>query len=180
MDDRKYRVIEIDGHSLPVRYATADFEGHRHVIVYWYAWPNSRRVISDGCLMLRISVEVKDSDSGALESAAPPQSVSVLAGITRDTVIRLAHAMGFELREQVLSRESMYTADELFLTGTAAEITPVASVDDLDIGSGGRGPVTKRIQDAFFGLFTGETEDHFGWLEPIEAKARKGRKSAHG
>ncbi len=99
----------------------------------------------------------------------PPQASSILAGITRDTVIRLAHAMGFEVREQALSREALYTADELFLTGTAAEVTPVASVDDLDIGCGSRGPVTQRIQDAFFGLFSGDTEDHFGWLEPIAA-----------
>ncbi|MEM1411804.1 MAG: branched-chain amino acid transaminase [Pseudomonadota bacterium] len=98
----------------------------------------------------------------------PPQASSILAGITRDTVIRLAHAMGYEVREQALSREALYTADELFLTGTAAEITPVASVDDLAIGSGRRGTITERIQSAFFGLFTGETEDHFGWLEPIE------------
>lgn len=103
----------------------------------------------------------------------PPQASSILAGITRDTVIRLAHAMGFEVREQALSRESLYTADELFLTGTAAEITPVASVDDIDIGCGSRGPITERIQSAFFGLFSGETEDHFGWLEPIAPGASR-------
>lgn len=104
----------------------------------------------------------------------PPQAASILAGITRDTVIRLAHAMGFEVREQNLSREALYTADELFLTGTAAEITPVASVDDLPIGEGARGPITERIQSAFFGLFSGETEDHFGWLEPIEDSRNAG------
>jgi branched-chain amino acid aminotransferase len=110
----------------------------------------------------------------------PPQSASILAGITRDTVIRLAHAMGYEVREQTLSREALYTADELFFTGTAAEITPVRSVDDLDIGNGTRGPVTESIQKAFFGLFTGATEDSFGWLEPIEGKAGKRGKLAHG
>lgn len=115
----------------------------------------------------------------------PPQSASILAGITRDSVIRLAHAMGFEVREQALSREALYTADELFFTGTAAEITPIASVDDLDIGSGRRGPITRQLQDVFFGLFTGETEDRFGWLEPISAGAAKsskqpGQKMAHG
>ena len=97
-----------------------------------------------------------------------PQAASILAGITRDTAIRLARAMGLEVREHTLSREALYTADELFFTGTAAEITPIASVDDLAIGCGSRGPITKRIQDAFFGLFTGETEDHFGWLEPMD------------
>ncbi len=98
----------------------------------------------------------------------PPQAESILSGITRDTVIRLAHAMGYEVREQALSRESLYSADEIFLTGTAAEITPVASIDDLPIGCGSRGPITQQIQDTFFGLFSGATEDHFGWLEPVQ------------
>ena len=97
----------------------------------------------------------------------PPQSASILAGITRDSVMRLAHAMGYEVREQPLSREFLYLADELFFTGTAAEITPIASVDDMDIGNGRRGPVTEKLQSAFFGLFDGTTEDRFGWLEPI-------------
>ncbi len=105
----------------------------------------------------------------------PPQASSILAGITRDTVIRLARAMGYEVREMPLSREALYTADELFFTGTAAEITPIRSVDDLDIGCGSRGPVTRQLQDAFFGLFDGRTEDHFGWLEPI-AGARGGKR----
>ncbi|KAA9133998.1 branched-chain amino acid transaminase [Marinihelvus fidelis] len=110
----------------------------------------------------------------------PPQSEAILSGITRDTVIRLAHAMGYEVREQPLSRESLYTADELFFTGTAAEITPIASVDDLDIGSGSRGVITEKIQSAFFGLFSGETEDSFGWLEPIADNAAGQRQVAHG
>jgi branched-chain amino acid aminotransferase len=99
----------------------------------------------------------------------PPQSSSILAGITRDSVIRLAHTMGIEVREMTLSREAIYLADELFFTGTAAEITPIRSVDDLDIGIGSRGAMTEKIQSAFFGLFDGRTEDRFGWLEPIEA-----------
>ncbi len=108
----------------------------------------------------------------------PPQASSILAGITRDTVIRLAHAMGFEVRELPLTREALYTADELFFTGTAAEITPVASVDDLDIGCGSRGAVTKQLQDAFFGLFSGATEDHFGWLEPMDEPVQAAAKVA--
>jgi branched-chain amino acid aminotransferase len=100
----------------------------------------------------------------------PPQSSSILAGITRDSVIRLAHTMGIEVREMSLSRESIYLADELFFTGTAAEVTPIRSVDDLDIGNGRRGPLTEKIQSAFFGLFDGRTEDRFGWLNPIEDK----------
>lgn len=99
----------------------------------------------------------------------PPQSASILAGITRDSVIRLAHTKGIEVREMPLSREGLYLADELFFTGTAAEITPIRSVDDIEIGCGSRGPLTGELQSAFFGLFDGRTEDRFGWLEPIEA-----------
>jgi branched-chain amino acid aminotransferase len=109
----------------------------------------------------------------------PPQSASILAGITRDTVMRLAHAMGFEVREQPMSREFLYLADELFFTGTAAEITPIASVDDIDIGNGRRGPVTEKIQSTFFGLFDGTTEDRFGWLEPISRQASGGKEVAN-
>jgi branched-chain amino acid aminotransferase len=101
----------------------------------------------------------------------PPQSASILAGITRDSVIRLSHTMGMEVRELPLSREALYLADELFFTGTAAEITPIRSVDDIDIGTGRRGPVTEKIQSAFFGLFDDRTEDRFGWLNAIEESA---------
>ena len=88
-------------------------------------------------------------------------------GITRDAIIKLAKDMGLEVREQVLSRESLYLADEVFMSGTAAEITPVRSVDGIQVGIGKRGPVTAKIQQAFFGLFTGETEDKWGWLDQV-------------
>ena len=97
----------------------------------------------------------------------PPASASILSGITRDTVIRLARRDGLEVVEQPLSREQLYAADELFLTGTAAEVTPVARLDHLEIGRGGRGPITERLQQAFFGLFRGDTPDPDGWLEPL-------------
>ena len=81
----------------------------------------------------------------------PHQAAAILSGITRDSVIRLAHAMGLEVREQALTREALYTADELFFTGTAAEITPIASVDDLDGGQRhAAAPSPKRIQDSVF------------------------------
>jgi branched-chain amino acid aminotransferase len=83
----------------------------------------------------------------------------------------LARDLGIEVREQTLPREMMYIADEIFLTGTAAEITPVRSVDRLVVGSGSRGPITKALQDAFFGLFSGKTADRWGWLEPLDAAA---------
>ncbi|HMN43268.1 MAG TPA: branched-chain amino acid transaminase [Povalibacter sp.] len=95
----------------------------------------------------------------------PALSNSILQGITRDTVVTLARAHGFEVREQAIPRELLYVADEIFLTGTAAEITPVRSVDHITIGAGKRGPVTEALQSAFFGLFNGKTPDKWGWLE---------------
>lgn len=96
----------------------------------------------------------------------PGLANSILQGITRDTVLTLARAHGFEVREQTIPREFLYLADEIFLTGTAAEITPVRSVDRITVGSGKRGPVTEVLQSAFFGLFNGKTTDKWGWLEP--------------
>jgi branched-chain amino acid aminotransferase len=96
----------------------------------------------------------------------PALANSILQGITRDTVVTLARAHGFEVREQSIPREFLYLADEIFLTGTAAEVTPVRSVDRITIGAGRRGPVTEVLQAAFFGLFTGKTPDRWGWLEP--------------
>jgi branched-chain amino acid aminotransferase len=97
----------------------------------------------------------------------PPACASILTGITRDTVVVLAKDLGLEVVEQSMPREMLYIADEMFLTGTAAEVTPVRSVDHIEVGTGGRGPITKQIQDAFFGLFNGQTEDRWGWLESV-------------
>lgn len=95
---------------------------------------------------------------------------SVLGGITRDSVIRLAREAGYEVRETAIPREMLYVADELFFTGTAAEITPIRSVDRITVGPGRRGPVTEALQKAFFGLFTGATPDRHGWLTPVDFK----------
>jgi branched-chain amino acid aminotransferase len=97
----------------------------------------------------------------------PPGSAAILSGITRDTVIKLAAEQGIETHEQTISREQMYAADEIFMTGTAAEVTPVRQVDHMIIGNGGCGPVTRQLQDAFFGLFNGVTSDRWGWLEAL-------------
>lgn len=97
----------------------------------------------------------------------PPVAASILSGITRDSAMKLARHLQIEVVEQVLSREQLYAADEIFLTGTAVEITPVRKVDHVLVGEGGRGPVTSQLQDAFFGLFDGRTKDHWGWLEPV-------------
>jgi len=96
-----------------------------------------------------------------------------LSGITRDSVIRLARDRGYEVREAAIPREMLYVADELFFTGTAAEITPIRSVDRIAIGNGRRGPITETLQKAFFGLFTGATPDKYGWLEPVETSAKR-------
>ncbi|MDH3418949.1 MAG: branched-chain amino acid transaminase [Gammaproteobacteria bacterium] len=98
----------------------------------------------------------------------PPISASILAGLTRDMVIKLAGSLGLTVREQNIPREMLYIADEVFLTGTAAEITPVRSVDRNPVGSGSRGPLTQQLQERFFGLFDGSTPDQWGWLELIE------------
>ncbi|MCE9685991.1 branched-chain amino acid transaminase [Shewanella sp. AS16] len=97
----------------------------------------------------------------------PPATAAILMGITRDTIISLAKDLGYEVVEEPMAREFLYVADEIFMTGTAAEIVPVRSVDRLQVGEGKRGPVTRRIQSAFFGLFNGETQDKWGWLEPL-------------
>jgi branched-chain amino acid aminotransferase len=102
---------------------------------------------------------------GAL--VTPPLAASLLHGITRHTVSTLARELGIEVREEMIARGQLYTCDELFLTGTAAEITPVRSVDRYQVGAGCPGPVTSRILKAFQGVITGEAEDRHGWLTPV-------------
>jgi branched-chain amino acid aminotransferase len=97
----------------------------------------------------------------------PPVTAALLPGITRESVMTLAREHGYEVREQALPREALYVADELFFTGTAAEVSPIRSVDRILIGEGRRGPITTVLQRAFFGLFTGVTRDRWGWLEPV-------------
>lgn len=97
----------------------------------------------------------------------PPMAASILPGITRDAVMTLARDLGYDVREEMIPREALYIADELFFVGTAAEITPVRSVDRIVIGRGSRGPVTRALQDAFFGIVSGEQPDRHGWLTPV-------------
>ena len=94
----------------------------------------------------------------------PPLASSILGGITRDSVITLARDLGYTVTETALPRESLYVADEVFVVGTAAEVTPVRSVDKITIGSGSRGPITQRLQRAYFDVINGEIPDHHGWL----------------
>ncbi len=102
---------------------------------------------------------------GALHT--PPASASILAGITRDTLITLAGEDGIEVVERDLPREYLYLADEVLMCGTAAEITPIRSVDGKQVGTGKAGRVTLRLQELFFGLFDGRTHDKWGWLEQV-------------
>jgi branched-chain amino acid aminotransferase len=99
----------------------------------------------------------------------PPLASSILGGITRDSVMTLAADLGFTVREQALPRELLYVADEVFFVGTAAEITPVRSIDKIAIGAGRRGPVTEALQRSFFDVINGEVPDTRGWLTYVYA-----------
>jgi branched-chain amino acid aminotransferase len=94
----------------------------------------------------------------------PSSSFSILPGITRHTAISLARDLGLRVEQRAIPREFLYVADELFFTGTAAEITPVSAVDQISIGSGQRGPITQQLQELFFKVVNAEVEDAYGWL----------------
>src|SRR5688572_637821 len=108
----------------------------------------------------------------------PPTSSSVLGGITRDSVMTIARDLGFEIREQVLPREMLYLADEVFFVGTAVEVTPIRSVDKITIGRGRRGPITEAIQQRFFQIVRGEMADTHGWLQSVNVPAGTGTGAA--
>ncbi|NRA29833.1 MAG: branched-chain amino acid transaminase [Parvularculaceae bacterium] len=97
----------------------------------------------------------------------PSAAASILVGITRDSIMTIAQDLGIEVVEQEISREMLYGADEIFMTGTAAEVTPIRSIDGIEIGVKGKKPVTAAIQQEFFGLFDGSREDKHGWLDPV-------------
>ncbi len=97
----------------------------------------------------------------------PPLANSSLPGITRNTIMTLCRDLAIPVAEQMIPREMLYVADEVFFTGTAAEITPLRSVDRIKVGSGVRGPITKRIQEEFFGIVAGKSADRHGWLTPV-------------
>ncbi len=100
--------------------------------------------------------------------STPPSSASLLPGLTRDAMIKFARDGGYEVREEALAREALYLADEVFMTGTAAEVTPIRSIDQIEIGAGSRGPITEQLQSVFFGLFDGTTEDKYSWLDYVD------------
>ena len=99
----------------------------------------------------------------------PPLGASVLPGITRDSVLTLARELGIPLVETIIPREMLYIADEVFFSGTAAEITPIRSIDRIPIGKGRRGPVAEKLQKEFFAVISGTRKDQHGWLSPVHA-----------
>jgi branched-chain amino acid aminotransferase len=96
-----------------------------------------------------------------------PELASCLEGITRDTAMKLARELGIEVREKRITRDEVYCADEVFFTGTAAEVTPIREVDDRKIGAGTRGPVTTLLQERYFDAVHGRLEDHQDWLATV-------------
>jgi branched-chain amino acid aminotransferase len=99
----------------------------------------------------------------------PPLATSILPGITRDTIVKIAEDLNIPVKEQVIPREMLYIVDELFFVGTAVEVTPIRSVDHIQIGKGGAGPITRKIQEEFFGITSGAKPDRHNWLTPVNA-----------
>jgi branched-chain amino acid aminotransferase len=97
-------------------------------------------------------------------------SSSILNGITRDCMIRIARDLGYTVSEQGIPREMLYVADEAFFSGTAAEVTPIRSVDRIEVGPGKPGPVTLAIQKVYMGIATGKMPDRYGWLTRVESR----------
>jgi branched-chain amino acid aminotransferase len=114
----------------------------------------------------------------------PPLSAAVLPGITRNSILQIARDLGFKIAEEPLPRELLYISDEAFFVGTAAEVTPIRSVDKVTIGRGRRGPITEAIQKAFFAIVNGEAPDRHGWLkfvypgEPLQTVGAAGGTAA--
>ncbi|HKV24394.1 MAG TPA: branched-chain amino acid transaminase [Candidatus Acidoferrum sp.] len=99
----------------------------------------------------------------------PPLATSILPGITRDSIVKLAADLNIPVKEQVIPREMLYIADELFFVGTAVEVTPIRSVDHVQVGKGMAGPITRRIQEEFFAITTGNKPDRHSWLTPVNS-----------
>jgi branched-chain amino acid aminotransferase len=97
----------------------------------------------------------------------PPLHASILPGITRNTIMTIANDFGIQVIEEMLTREYLYLADEVFFTGSAAEVTPIRSIDKITIGKGKCGPITKQLQDAFFDVIKGRKEDKYNWLTRV-------------
>jgi branched-chain amino acid aminotransferase len=110
----------------------------------------------------------------------PPLHASVLPGITRDSIIVIARDLGYEVREEPIPREALYIADELFFVGTAAEVSPIRSVDKITVGTGTCGPITRTLQQRFFQVINGEIPDSHGWLLYLNSPASAAEKTNSG
>jgi branched-chain amino acid aminotransferase len=105
----------------------------------------------------------------------PPLATSILPGITRDSVVKMAEDLKIPVKESVIPREMLYIVDEVFFVGTAVEITPIRSVDHIQVGKGVAGPVTRRLQEEFFAITSGNKPDHHNWLTPVNAPVTTAR-----
>jgi branched-chain amino acid aminotransferase len=105
----------------------------------------------------------------------PPLSTSILPGITRDSVVKMAQDMGITVKESVIPREMLYIADEVFFCGTAVEVTPIRSVDHIQVGKGVAGPITRKLQEEFFAITSGSKPDKHNWLTPVNAPVAAAR-----
>lgn len=105
----------------------------------------------------------------------PPLATSILPGITRDTVVKLAEDLRIPVKETVIPREMLYLADEVFFVGTAVEITPIRSVDHIQVGKGAAGPITRKLQEEFFAITTGNNPDRHHWLTPVNSPVAAAR-----
>ena len=110
----------------------------------------------------------------------PPLASSILPGITRDSVIQIARGLDIPVLEQGIQRAALYICDEVFFSGTAAEITPIRSIDRITVGDGKRGEITKRIQDIFFAITSGERDAPGDWLTYVGQAAQKTAASTNG
>jgi branched-chain amino acid aminotransferase len=110
----------------------------------------------------------------------PASTSSILPGITRDTIVTIARALGYEVREEMLPREALYLADEAFFVGTAVEITPIRSIDKIVVGAGQRGPITAAIHKRFFEIINGEAPDTHGWLQWVDLGAGRAQPATAG
>ena len=102
-----------------------------------------------------------------------PLGNSVLPGITRDSILQIARDLNIPIVEQMIPREMLYIADEAFFTGTAAEVTPIRSVDKIKVGKGMMGPITKALQKEFYAIVRGEKSDRYGWLTPVPVRSKQ-------
>ena len=105
----------------------------------------------------------------------PPLAASILPGITRDSIVKIAADLNIPVKESVIPREMLYIADEVFFVGTAVEVTPIRTIDKITIGKGTAGPVTRRIQEEFFALTSGKKPDRHNWLTPVNAPVAAAR-----